>query len=132
MTETSTAPPPATTNVRIPPQYFCQFTAIGVVVTPPTFSTTRNGKASATFAIRCQDDRILDLLMFDNDLPALTRRLHLVSPGATLHAQGAIRPPRPTHREFHIFIAERVTVINASSETRSIDGGTSDSNRQPA
>ena len=31
--------------------------------------------------------------------------------GATLYAQGAIRPPRPTHREFHTFATERLTII---------------------
>jgi len=111
MTDPITPTAPPTPSIRSNAQYFSQFTALGIAVAPPTFATTRKGGHSASFAIQCQDGRLLDLLMFDNNLSTLKQRVSPITVGAILHAQGAIRPPRPTHREFHTFVAERLTVI---------------------
>lgn len=87
---------------------FCRFHAIGRVNRLPTYNHTRRGQASAIFSIITDEDRDLDLLIFDRDEPTLRHRLDHLHAGATVYVEGTVRAPRLSQRELPQFIADDI------------------------
>ena len=100
---------------------FCRFHAIGRVNRLPTYNQTRRGQASAIFSIITDEDRDLDLLIFDRDEPTLRRRLDHLHAGDTIYVEGTVRAPRLFQRELPQFIADDIilqTTTNGQGPTK--------------
>lgn len=85
---------------------FCRFHAVGIIHRPPAYHHTNRGQASASLSMLTDEDRELDLIVFDRDETTLRRRLDGVEPGARAYAEGAVQAPRLTQRELPQFVAE--------------------------
>jgi hypothetical protein len=95
-------------------QELAHFTAIGVVLRAPHFSSTRGGGAIATFSLKLRRDRELDLFMAARDIPELQYRLRDARPGTKVYVDGAILAPRVQHREPAQLYAEHCVAIAAA------------------
>lgn len=85
---------------------FCRFHAVGIIQRPPIYHRTNRGQASASLSMLTDEDRELDLIVFDRDETTLRRRLEGVEVGARAYAEGAVQAPRLTQRELPQFMAE--------------------------
>lgn len=101
---------------------FCRFYAIGVVHRPPTYHRTTRGQASASLSMLTNEDRELDLIVFDRDETTLRRRLEGLDAGAKVYAEGAVQAPRLTQRELPQFVAEVIfhTTSNGPDPARTL------------
>lgn len=99
---------------------FCRFHAVGTISRPPTYHRTNRGQASASLSMLTDEDRELDLIVFDRDETTLQRRLEGLDGGAKVYAEGAVQAPRLTQRELPQFVAEIIfhTTSNGSEVPR--------------
>lgn len=93
---------------------FCRFHAVGTINHPPTYHRTNRGQASASLSMLTDEDRELDLIVFDRDETTLRRRLEGLDPGAKVYAEGAVQAPRLTQRELPQFVAEVIFHTNSN------------------
>lgn len=99
---------------------FCRFHAVGTIFRPPTYHRSSRGQASASLSMLTDENRELDLIVFDRDETTLQRRLNGLDTGAKVYAEGAVQAPRLTQRELPQFVAEVIfhTNSNGSKLTR--------------
>lgn len=93
---------------------FCRFHAVGTINHPPTYHRTNRGQASASLSMLTDEERELDLIVFDRDETTLRRRLEGLDTGAKVYAEGAVQAPRLTQRELPQFVAEVIFHTNSN------------------
>ncbi len=103
-------------------QELAHFTAIGIVLRAPHFSSA-HGRAIAAFSLKLRRERELDLLMAARDIPELQYRLRDARPGTMVYVDGAILAPRIQHREPAQLYAEHCIAV-AGAGTASRPGST--------
>ncbi len=103
-------------------QELAHFTAIGVVLRAPHFSSAR-GRAIAAFSLKLHRERELDLLMAARDIPELQYRLRDARPGAMVYVDGAILAPRIQHRESAQLYAEHCIAVAGAGTSEPPQGG---------
>lgn len=95
---------------------FCRFHAVGIVQRAPTYHRSRHGVPTASLSMLTDEDRELDLLVFDKDERRLRHRLSGLQPGARAYAEGNVQAPHVAQRELPQFIATLIfhTTSNGS------------------
>src|SRR5574337_2093936 len=78
---------------------FCRFHAVGIVQRAPTYHRSRHGVPTASLSLLTDEDRELDLLVFDKDERRLRHRLSGLQPGARAYAEGDVQAPHVAQRE---------------------------------
>lgn len=95
---------------------FCRFHAIGIVQRAPTYRRSRHGVPTASLSLLTDEDREIDLLVFDKDERRLRHRLSGLQPGARAYVEGDVQAPHVTQRELPQFVATLIfhTTSNGS------------------
>jgi hypothetical protein len=123
MTDTSTDAPAQHTQAgattprdRRLRSLFCRFHAVGTVQRTPAYHRSRHNVPTASLSLLTDDDRELDLLVFDKDEHRLRRRLSGLQLGARAYAEGDVQAPHVGQRELPQFIATLIfhTASNGS------------------